>query len=94
MGQDGVAVDQLVGQFAVKAGQVMEQLILVIIDELLLDSTIEALGAGVYFVRILPDTNPLRGLRAISLPAKWWANGDKSASGSCGPGQGVAGSLP
>ncbi|WP_423907160.1 hypothetical protein [Candidatus Spongiihabitans sp.] len=31
-----------------------------IVDELLLDSTVEALGMGVHFVRIIPDTNPLR----------------------------------
>ena len=69
-------------------------MILVIIDELLLDGAVEALGAGVHFVRIIPDTNPLRGLRAISLPAKWWASGDKAASGSCRGHRGVAGSVP
>ena len=71
----------------------MEQFILVIIDELLLDGAVAALGAGGRFVRIIPDTNPLRGLRAISLPSKWWASGDKSASGSCRGHRGVAGSV-
>ena len=52
-----------------------------IIDELLLDGAVEAFGAGVHFVRIIPDTNPLRGLRAISLPAKWWASGDRPPVG-------------
>ncbi len=81
MGQAGVAVEQPVGQFAVKAGQVGVQQILVTVDELLLHGAVEALSAGGRFVRIIPDTNPLRGLRAISLLAKWWAIWDKSASG-------------
>ena len=56
-------------------------MILVIIAELLLDGAVEALGAGGRFVRIIPDTNSLRGLRAISLPAKWWASGDRPPVG-------------
>ena len=49
VGQDGVVLDQPVGEFAVEFGEVVKQEVFVIIDEDILDSAVEAFCVGVHF---------------------------------------------